>query len=286
MGCPMVKNLLKAGFPVVAYNRDASRPAVEEVRQAGASIADSPAQVAEQSDVALICVTDSADVEQVMTADNGVLAGAKPGLIVVDHSSIMPTMTKKLAEQAAKQDVTMLDAPISGGEVGAISGALTIMVGGDQAAFDTCGDIFSAMGKTITRVGDVGAGQTTKLVNQIMGAVTMAAVAEGLVLGAKCGLDIEAMVSALLGGVARCWNLENKSPTVLDRNFKPGFMAKLLQKDLMNVKKTAEQVGVPLPFTETVSGLLSELQNTDRGDLDYSAMIQVLEERAGTEVTK
>lgn len=283
MGRPMAKNLLKAGFSlVIVGNR--SKAAVEELRPLGVEVVNSPREVALNASVVITCLPDSPDVEQVVTGPDGVLDGAAPGHIVIDMSTIAPSVIKRIAEKAAQKGVRVLDAPVSGGQKGAIEGTLSIMVGGDAKALEECMDILKAMGKKIVHCGPSGAGSFTKLCNQIICAVTWQAIAEGLALGVKAGVDPAKMVEAVSAGAARCWALEVRVPEVLKGNFKPGFMAKLQHKDLNIALAAGKEVGVPLPVTALVNELYRALITSGGGELDTSALVTITEKLAGVEI--
>jgi 3-hydroxyisobutyrate dehydrogenase len=275
MGRPMVKNLLKAGYNVTVWNR--SEPGIIDTESAGATRAASPAAVAEVSDVVLSCVTDSPDVEKVYLQDNGVIESARSGMICIDHSTISPTVARGVAEQMASKGVSMLDAPISGGEVGAIEARLSIMVGGDEDTFNTCQPIFEAMGQRITYIGASGAGQTTKLCNQIAGSLNNLAACEALLLAAKSGINMEAMLEAISGGAAGSWVLDNLAPKVLKRDFDPGFMIRLQQKDLRLVIEAAKELKLALPGTTLVNQLFQAVEARDLGDEGVQALAKSLE---------
>ena len=282
MGKPMAKNLLKAGFPLTVHSR--SRGPVEELVALGATPADSPRAVAFASDVVITIVPDSPDVEAVVTGPDGLLAGARPGLIHIDMSTISPIVTRRLAALEAQAGVVMLDAPVSGGTVGAEAGTLSIMVGGDEAAFQTCQPIFAALGQRLTHLGASGAGQTTKACNQIMTGGIYAVMAEALVLAAKSGLDVAKVVEVLAGGAARCWALEVRAPKILKRDLAPGFKAAMQYKDLNIVADTARATGVPIPMTALTRELYAAMLAAGDGDLDNSAVVTVLEKLAGVVV--
>jgi 2-hydroxy-3-oxopropionate reductase len=284
MGRPMAKNVLAKGFPLAVYNR--SSAPVEELAKLGAHPCQSAREVAEHSDVILTCLPDSPDVEQVILGPQGVLAGVRPGSIIADMSTISPQVSIRIAAEAAAKGARMLDAPVSGGDKGAIAGTLSIMVGGEKDAFEECLDIFQAMGKTIVHVGTIGAGGYTKLANQIMVALQLEAMAEGLVLGAKAGVDPALMVEAIGAGLARCGVLEVRAPSVLEGNFTPGFMIRLHLKDLRLALEAGHALGVPLPVTAVVREMYNALQVAGRGDRDHSAIILLLEEIAKVQVRK
>lgn len=284
MGKPMARNLMKAGFSLVVHNR--SKEPVEELVKEGAEAAYSPKEVAQKAEVIITMVPDSPDVEKVILGENGVLEGAKAGTIVIDMSSISPIVSQKIAAEAEKKGVKMLDAPVSGGEAGAIKGTLAIMVGGDPEVFDQCQDIFKAMGKSIVRVGHIGAGGFTKLANQIIAAVNMEAIAEAFVLGVKAGVDPELIFQAIRGGLAGSNMMESRVPTVLERNFKPGFKLKLHLKDLNNALAAAKDLGVPLPVTSLVQQMMLALTTQGQGEEDNGALVKLLENLAKTEIRK
>jgi 2-hydroxy-3-oxopropionate reductase len=282
MGRPMAKNVLSKGFPLAVYNR--SSGVVDELAKLGARACRSSREVAEHSEVILTCLPDSPDVEQVILGADGVLEGARPGSIIADMSTIAPQVSIRIAEEAAKRGVQMLDAPVSGGDKGAIAGTLSIMVGGENEAFDQCLEIFRAMGRAVVHVGRIGAGGYTKLANQIMVALQLEAMAEGLVLGAKAGVDPALMVEAIGAGLARCGVLEVRAPTVLEGNFDPGFMIRLHLKDLRLALEAGHALGVPLPITATVREMYNALQVAGKGDRDHSAIILLLEDLAKVQV--
>lgn len=282
MGKPMAKNLLKAGFSLTVHSR--SRGPVDELAALGAKPATSPREVAADSEVVISMVPDAPDVEVVVTGPDGILAGAKPGLIHVDMSTISPIATRRLAEMERQAGVTMLDAPVSGGTVGAEAGTLSIMAGGDEAAFEACRDIFAAMGKKITHMGPNGAGQITKACNQVMTGGIYAVMSEALVLAAKSGLDPAKVVDVLSAGAARCWALEVRAPRILKRELNPGFKASMQYKDLNIVAETARAEGVPTPITALTRELYAAMLAAGDGELDNSAVITVLERMAGVEV--
>jgi 2-hydroxy-3-oxopropionate reductase len=284
MGRPMAKNLLTKGFSLAVYNR--SRAAVDELSGLGARACQSSREVAEHAEIILTCLPDSPDVEQVVLGPNGVLEGAQPGSIISDMSTIAPQVSVRLAAEAAKKGVQMLDAPISGGDTAAIAGTLSIMVGGEKEAFERCLEVFQAMGRTIVHVGAIGAGGYTKLANQIMVALQLEAMAEGLVLGAKAGVDPSLMVQAIGAGLARCGVLEVRAPRVLDGIFDPGFMIRLHLKDLRLALEAGHALGVPLPVTAVVREMYNALQVAGKGDRDHSAIILLLEDLAKVQVRR
>jgi 3-hydroxyisobutyrate dehydrogenase len=282
MGRGMVKNLLDAGFIVTIWNRTESR--MDPLIAAGALAGASPADVAAKSDITLICVSDTPDVEAVILGENGVIHGAKRGSLVVDHSTISPVATQAMAADLAQIGVHMLDAPISGGSEGAANGTLSIMVGGDEAQFARAMPAFEAMGKTITHVGKSGAGQTVKLVNQILVVVTMLGVSEALLFAEAGGLDLEKTLTAVSGGAAGSWSLSNRGPQMIKRDWLPGFTIDLQQKDLRLVLEAADQFGVPTLGTGTVFQLYRTLQQQGLGGDGNHALVKALENLAGFEI--
>ena len=282
MGKPMAKNLLKAGFPIVAY--DLNKDAVADLVKAGALTASSSKEAAGGADVIITMLPDSPDVKEVILGKNGVMEGVKPGSIVIDMSSINPLVSQEIEKELRKKGVEMLDAPVSGGETGAIQGTLAIMVGGEEKVFKDCLDIFNAVGKNIVRVGGIGAGGFVKLVNQIIVATNIAAVGEAFTLGAKAGLDPQVIHQAIRGGLAGSQVLETKAPMMSGRNFKPGFKIKLHHKDLQNALSTAKDLGVPLPLSSFVQQIFLSLMTEGRGEDDHSALATFFEKMAKVEI--
>ena len=281
MGLPMAKNLVDAGFPVVGHNR--SREPVEELVDYGGEGAETAQEAAERSDVVITCLPDTAVVEAVMRASDGVMAGVDEGMTVVDCSTISPVATEELASEFAEVGVDMLDAPISGGEEGAIEGTLSIMVGGDPDVLETHVDVFEAMGGTITHTGPSGAGQTTKACNQIVVAAQMVGVSEALMFAEKAGANLEAVVEAISGGAAGCWTLDNRAPRMIQGNFEPGFFASYQYKDLRIATDAGETFGSPMPLTELAHELYKSMEANDMGRDDNSGVLQVIEMLAGDE---
>jgi 2-hydroxy-3-oxopropionate reductase len=279
MGRPMAKNLCKAGFPLIVHNR--SRAAVEDLVQSGAKAAPSPREVAAQSDVLITVLPNSPDVEAVALGKDGVIEGARPGLVYIDMSTISPIVSQKVGQALAQRGVRMLDAPVSGGEKGAIDGALSIMVGGEASVFEDVRPIFQAMGKTITLLGPLGFGGFTKLANQIIVALNLTALGEALTLARKAGLDRELTLKALAGGLAGSRCLDQKTPNYVSGTYNPGFKIDLHFKDLGLIMESARALGVPLPTTAVVQELFSALRVKGRGGLDHSGVITLLEELAG-----
>jgi 2-hydroxy-3-oxopropionate reductase len=282
MGKPMAKNLVKAGFSLVVY--DVRKETMEELVKAGASRANSSREVAEQADVIIIMVPDSPEVREVVQGKNGLLEGVKAGSVVIDMSSINPLASQEIAKELKRKGVEMLDAPVSGGEPGAVQGTLAIMVGGEERVFNESFAILKAMGKTIVHVGRIGAGGFTKLVNQIIVALNIAAVGEALTLGVKAGLDPQTIYQAIRGGLAGSTVLDAKAPMIMGRNFKPGFKIKLHQKDLNNALSAGKDLGVPLPLSSLVQQILVSLINEGKGEDDHSAIATFFEKIAQVEI--
>ena len=280
MGKSMARNLLKAGFPVVVHNR--SRTAVAELVAEGAQEAHSPAEVAAQVDVVFTNLPDSPDVELVALGPGGVIEAARPGLIFVDHSTIKPATARHIAEKLGEKGVLALDAPVSGGDIGARQGTLAIMVGGDAGALETVRPALEAMGKTITHVGGPGAGQIAKACNQIMVAAQMVAMGELLIFARKAGADPQKIIEAIRGGAAQCWTLDVKPPRLFAGNRQPGFKAYMQAKDLNIVVESARQYGVPLPSAGLDAQLFNAMLEMGMAELDNSAVLGIIEALAGT----
>ena len=282
MGRPMARNLLKAGYPLVVHSR--SQGPVDELVKAGAKAAASPKAVAAQVEILVTMLPNSPDVELVALATNGIIEADNRRLIFVDMSTISPIISQKIAKALEPKGIRMLDAPVSGGEKGAIDAALSIMVGGDKAVFDQVLPVFQAMGKTITHLGPLGAGGFTKLANQIIVAGNLTALAEALTLAAKAGLDIELTLKALGGGLAGSRCLDQKTPNYLAHTFNPGFKSDLHYKDLGLIMEAGRALAVPLPTTAVIQELFNALRQKGRGGLDHSGIITLLEDLAGVEV--
>lgn len=282
MGRSIARNILKAGFPLVVHNR--SRPAVDELASEGALPADSPAEVASRVDVLFTNLPDTPDVEKVLLGAQGLLAGARPGLIWVDNSTIRPAAARTLARHLAEKGVLSLDAPVSGGDIGARNATLTIMVGGPAEALETVLPVFLAMGKTVTHVGAAGAGQVAKAANQIMVAAQMVAMGELLIFSQKSGVDPVKVVEAIKGGAAQCWTLDVKPPRLFAGNRTPGFKAHMQAKDLNIILETAREYGIPLPSAAVDAQLYNAMLQNGMGDLDNSAVLGILEHLAGVEL--
>lgn len=281
MGRGMVRNLLQAGFEVTVWNRTASR--IDELTQEGALPAKTPADAAEKSDVIIICVSDTPDVRQVITGDNGIIYGARAGSLIIDMSTISPQATREIAAELNKLDIHMLDAPISGGSEGAEKGTLSIMIGGAAEQVERAMPFFQAMGKTITHVGPQGAGQTVKLVNQILVVVNMLAVSEALIFAKAGGLDLQKTLDAVTQGAAGSWMLSNRGPQVIEDDWRPGFTIDLQQKDLRLALEAADHMGVPALATSMVFNLYRSLQHKGLGDEGNHALVKALEALAGIE---
>ena len=284
MGKPMARNLMIAGYEVTVY--DIVGEAVEELATDGAKTAPSCEEVAAVTDTIITMLPDSADSEKVILGSGGVLEGARPGSIVIDMSSIAPSVSQKISAECSKKSVEFLDAPVSGGEPGAVNGTLAIMVGGNQDIFDNCSDLLNVMGANVVLTGEVGAGNITKLANQIIEAANIEALSEAFVLAQKAGVDPERVFNAIRGGLAGSSVMEAKGPMMLDRNFKAGFRISLHQKDLRNVLQTAQELNVPLPVTALVQQMLGSLVNDGEQDSDHSAILHFLERLAHVEVNK
>ena len=283
MGKPMATHLLKAGYPLTVLDR-VPEPQNELVA-AGAQAGASPRHVAEVSDVIITMLPDSPDVEEVILGKNGVLEGLRPGSLVIDMSTIMPSVARRMTEAVRQKGADALDAPVSGGQVGAQNATLSIMVGGSAAAFERAKSIFEKMGKNIVHVGEAGAGQVTKAANQIVVAVTIAAVSEALVLAAKAGVDPAKVREALLGGFAQSRILDLHGNRMLQRNFQPGFRVKLHRKDMSIILNTARELGLALPASATVAELMNALIAHGGAELDHSALVTILEKLGNLEIS-
>jgi 3-hydroxyisobutyrate dehydrogenase len=279
MGSGMSMNLLKAGFPITVWNRTPSK--MEPLLEAGAEGAGSPREAASGSDVVISMVTDSPDVEEVILGPNGVIHGARPGTIVIDMSTISPSVTRRIAEELGKKEVKMLDAPVSGGAIGARNGTLSIMVGGDEAVYKECLPVFEAMGRTITHVGGNGMGQTVKLVNQILVGTTMLGVAEALMFAKKSGVDLEKCHQAVSGGAAGSWQLTNNGARLLRGDHEPGFKVKDYLKDLRLIMEAAAEMKMPLVETSVVHQMFRSLEAEGLTQKGTQAVIRAVERLAG-----
>jgi len=284
MGKPMAKNLLKAGYSLTVY--DIVGENTEEVVTEGATAASSGKEVAANTDRIITMLPDSADSETAILGPAGVLEGARSGSTIIDMSSIAPLVSQKIAARCAEKGVEMLDAPVSGGQPGAIKATLAIMVGGKQEVFDRCHDLLKTMGGNVVLTGDIGAGGVTKLANQIIVAGNIEVLSEALVLAQRAGVDPEKVFNAIRGGLAGSAVMEAKGPMMLDRNFQAGFRIRLHQKDLRNVLQTAQELNIPLPVTALVQQMLGALINAGESESDHSAILRFLEGLTKVEVKR
>jgi len=281
MGMPMARNLIKAGFSVTAYNRTSAKAA--RLAEEGAVKAASPADVAAVNPIIITIVSDTPDVESVVLGRGGVVEGIKPDSVVVDMSTISPEATRNIARLLGERQCHMLDAPVSGGEQGAIDGTLSVMVGGDEAILERCRPALQALGKSIVHVGTSGMGQTVKLMNQILVAGNLNAVVEALMFGRKQGVDLERAIDAVKGGAAGSWQLANLAPRILKRDFRPGFKVGLMQKDLNLIMEAAGSTRLPLPATALVQQMFRSLK-AESGDEGTQALVKSLERLSGVEI--
>lgn len=284
MGKPMSKNLLKAGYSLTVLDRNTA--VLDELLSAGASMAATPKALAAECDIIITMLPNSPHVKEVVLGENGVIEGAKPGTVLIDMSSIAPLVSREISEALAEKQVAMLDAPVSGGEPKAIDGTLSVMVGGDKAVFDQCFEVMKAMGGSVVHTGDIGAGNVTKLANQVVVALNIAAMSEALVLATKAGVNPDLVFQAIRGGLAGSTVLEAKAPMVMDRNFKPGFRIDLHIKDLANALDTSHGVGAQLPLTAAVMEMMQALKADGLGTADHSALACYYEKLAKVEVTR
>lgn len=279
MGAPMARNLLTAGFEVRVHNR--TRDKEKPLAEAGASRAASPQEAAQNADVVITNVSDTPDVEAVVLGENGAIHGMKKGSVLVDVSTISPSATRQIAKQLSEKGVDMLDAPVSGGSEGAQKGTLSIMVGGKAEVVEKLMPVLEAMGSTITHVGDIGSGQITKAINQVIIAGTYAAVAEGMALGLAAGIDIEAAHRAVSGGAAGSWTLTNRGGNMIKNDYPLGFRTRLHRKDLVIALETARDLGVPIPVAAYVEQIETSLLKRGYGDEDVSNIARIVREGAG-----
>ena len=283
MGRPMAKNLIKAGYKLVVFDKFAD---LKDITESGAKKASSNKEVASESDIVITMLPNSPHVREAVLGENGVVDGIKAGQIVVDMSSIAPAVSKEIGEALKAKGVSFLDAPVSGGEPKAIDGTLAIMVGGDQKSFDTVKPILEKMGASVVLVGDVGAGNVTKLANQIVVALNIAAVSEAFVLATKAGVDPAKVFDAIKCGLAGSTVMNAKAPMILDGNFKPGFRIELHIKDLQNALDTAHELNVPVPLTANIMETMQALKMHGHEKSDHSAIVRFYEELAKVEVRK
>jgi len=282
MGRPMARNLLKAGHSLIVHNR--SPAAVEELAKDGAQIAASSKEVAARSEIVITMLPDSPDVELVYAGEQGVFAGVRPGTLLIDMSTIAPAVARKLASAAERKSCDMLDAPVSGGQAGAESATLSIMIGGKAAAVERAMPVFQTLGKNIVHIGDAGAGQVAKAANQVVVGITIAAVSEALVLAQKAGVDPAKVRQVLLGGFAQSRILDAHGQRMLERNFNPGFRIRLHEKDLKIATATGAEYGVPLMVAGIVQQMMTAMRSMGHGELDHAAVVKFIEELAKTEL--
>ncbi|TDF93778.1 2-hydroxy-3-oxopropionate reductase [Paenibacillus piri] len=283
MGRPMSKNLLKAGYELTVLETSSHG---RELASLGARTAATPRALAEQSEIVITMLPNSPQVNEVVLGPNGVIEGAKPGTIVIDMSSIAPQASRDISRRLAEKGIELLDAPVSGGEPKAIEGTLTVMVGGKKEIFDKCYEVMKAMAASVTRTGEIGAGNAAKLANQIVVALNIAAMSEAFVLAGKVGVQPELVYEAIRGGLAGSTVLDAKAPLVMDRRFDPGFRINLHIKDLGNVLETAREADVPLPLTAAVMEMMQALQADGMGNDDHSSLIRYYEKLANIEVRR
>jgi 2-hydroxy-3-oxopropionate reductase len=285
MGKPMCRNLLKAGHQLVICGHVA-KAGVEELAKEGATVVRTPQQVAEQVEIVITMLPNSPQVKEVVLGPDGILSGLRAGGIFVDMSSIEPLVSRELAAKLIEKQVEMLDAPVSGGEPKAMAGTLSVMVGGKKEVFDQCFPVLKAMAASVVLAGEIGAGNITKLANQVIVALNIAAMSEALVLAVKAGVSPELVYQAIRGGLAGSNVLDAKAPLVMDRKFTPGFRINLHVKDLSNALKTAHEIGVPLPLTASVMEMMQALKVDELGEADHGALIRYYEKMARVEVKK
>jgi len=279
MGAPMARNLLRAGYPVTVHNRTASK--AEALRPDGATVADSPASAAAEAEITITCLSDSPAVEQVYLGSDGICRTIRTGTLAIDMSTVSPATARKLAAALEEREAAFLDAPVSGGESGAIAGTLAIMVGGATEALERARPILNTLGKTIVYCGPNGAGQTTKLCNQIICGLNLLAIGEAIAFARKAGIDLDAMLQAVSAGAARSWMVENLGPKMRDGDLEPGFMIDLQQKDLRLALETAAEHNCPLPGTALVQQLFRANQAAGQGRKGTQAIVAVLAKLAG-----
>jgi 2-hydroxy-3-oxopropionate reductase len=284
MGKPMSKNLIKAGYQLIVS--DFNKNAVSELEQLGAEVAVTPKEIAEKSDIVITMLPNSPNVKQVALGENGLIEGAHEGLVYIDMSSIAPAASQEVYKVLIEKGVDMLDAPVSGGEPKAIDGTISVMVGGKEEVFNKVKPVLEAMAGSVVRVGEIGAGNVTKLANQVIVALNIAAVSEAFVLSQKAGVNPEAVFEAIRGGLAGSTVLEAKAPMMLDRNFNPGFRINLHIKDLTNAMEAGHEVGAPLPLTAAVLEMMYGLKVDGHEFDDHSSLLKYYEKLANTEVSR
>jgi len=284
MGKPMSMNLMKAGYQLVVMDRN--QAAVAEVVAAGAEPAATPREVAERADIVITMLPNSPQVKEVVLGEDGILEAARAGLTLIDMSSIAPLVSREVAEKLAAKGAAMLDAPVSGGQPKAIDGTLSVMVGGTQEVFDRCYDVMKAMAGSVVLTGGIGAGNVTKLANQVIVALNIAAMSEALVLATKAGVEPELVYKAIRGGLAGSTVLDAKAPLVMDRKFAPGFRINLHIKDLANALDTSHELGVSLPLTAAVMEMMQALKTDGQGEADHCSLVQYYEKMAKVEVSR
>ena len=284
MGKPMSKNLIKAGYELIVSNH--SPQAAKELAELGAVVMETPKEMAAAADVIITMLPNSPQVKEVALGENGLLEGAKKGSVLIDMSSIAPLASREIAAALEKAGMEMLDAPVSGGEPKAVDGTISVMVGGKQEVFDRYKDILQAMAGSVVRTGEIGAGNATKLANQIIVAVNIAGLSEALVLASKVGVDPELVYQAIRGGLAGSTVLDAKAPLILDRKFDPGFRIKLHVKDLQNVLDTSHEVGVSLPMTAGIMEIMQALKADGLGEEDHCSVVKYYEQLAHTKVSR
>lgn len=284
MGTPMARNLLRAGFDLTVYNRTRAR--AEALAAEGVKVAASPKAAAAEADAVICMVTDTPDVEAVLLGVDGVVQSAHPGTVVIDMSTISPKATRKMAESFRARGIGMLDAPVSGGDIGAQRGTLTIMVGGEAADFTRARPVFEAMGQTITHMGCSGSGQSTKLCNQVLVAIHLMAVSESLLLARQAGLNLSLALQVLTGGAANSWSLQNLGPRIAAGDHAPGFMVKLLLKDLKLVREAAADGELPLPFTALAEQMFTSASRLGCGELGTQSVVRAFEQLADCRISE
>lgn len=282
MGMPMARNLIRAGFEVAVYNRTMSK--AESLVREGARKIDSPGELAKVSSVVITMVSDTPDVANLILGENGIIESIEPDSVMIDMSTISPQTTREIAIRLREKNAHMLDAPVSGGEQGAIDGTLSIMVGGDIKILERCRPILEAIGKNIIHVGTNGTGQTVKLINQILVVGTLNSVVEALIFAQKQGVDLNRAIEAVKSGAAGSWQLSHLAPRIIRRDFQPGFMVDLIQKDLRLVMEVAELEGIPLPVTSLIHQMFRSLQSIGEGKSGTQALVKVMERLSGVEV--